>query len=295
MIIIDKFYTCKNDRAFKEVFMKESNKDILKVLLESILKVEINDIEYLNLEKNVNNINIKRKHFDLHLSTNIGSIQVEVNAGIKPYTRNRNAAYICDTYSHEILVGEEYLENRLVIQINFTYGLGEKEKDLRIYKLMDEEMKEYISNLLIYEFNMDYYEKVWYSKDKEKIEEYKYLIMQDLDIEDLKKLSKNDRMVKKYMTELERVNKNPKFREYMSAEEDNRKIENTIKHCARMEGLEEGIKEGKKEKSIEVAKNLKAMGIDNYKIAKATDLKIEDIEKLDVEVEYEYMSAEESN
>ena len=108
--------------------MKESNKDILKVLLESILKVEINDIEYLNLEKNVNNINIKRKHFDLHLSTNIGSIQVEVNAGIKPYTRNRNAAYICDTYSHEILVGEEYLENRLVIQINFTYGLGEKRK-----------------------------------------------------------------------------------------------------------------------------------------------------------------------
>ena len=62
----------------------------------------------------------------------------------------------------------------------------------------------------------------------------------------------------------------------MSAEEDNRKIENTIKHCARMEGIKEGIKE----KSIEVAKNLKAMGIDNYKIAKATNLKLEDIEKL---------------
>ena len=29
-----KFYTCKYDRAFKEVFMKEDNKDILTNLLE---------------------------------------------------------------------------------------------------------------------------------------------------------------------------------------------------------------------------------------------------------------------
>ena len=86
--------------------MKEENKDILKALLESILKVKIEEIEYLNLEKNVDNVNIKRKHFDLHLKTNIGSIQVEVNGGIKPYTRNRNTAYICDTYSHETLRGK---------------------------------------------------------------------------------------------------------------------------------------------------------------------------------------------
>lgn len=109
-----KFYTCKNDRAFKEVFMKEDNKDILKALLESILKVEIKEIEYLNLEKNVDNINIRRKHFDLHLNTNIGNIQVEVNPKLKDYTRSRNTAFICDTYSHEVLKGEEYLEDKLI-------------------------------------------------------------------------------------------------------------------------------------------------------------------------------------
>lgn len=47
-----KFYTCKYDRAFKEVFMKEENKDILKNLSESILQVEINKIKYLNVERN---------------------------------------------------------------------------------------------------------------------------------------------------------------------------------------------------------------------------------------------------
>ena len=29
-----KFYTCKNDRAFKEVFMRDDSKDILTKLLE---------------------------------------------------------------------------------------------------------------------------------------------------------------------------------------------------------------------------------------------------------------------
>ena len=276
MIIIDKFYTCKNDRAFKEVFMKKDNKDILKALLESILKVEINDIEYLNLEKNVDNVNVRRKHFDLHLSTNIGSIQVEVNSELKPYTRNRNAAFIFDTYSHVVLKGEEYTDDKLVVQINFTYGLSLNEKDLRIYKLMDEDSKEFVCNLLIYEFNMDYYHKLWYSKDNEKIEDYKYLIMQDLNLEDLRKLSKKDKVVYKYMSELERVNEDPRFREYMSAEEDNRKIENSIKYYAKKEGIEEGIKE----KAIEIAKKMKSDNIPLEDIMKYTNLTIEEIEKL---------------
>ncbi len=72
--------------------------------------------------------------------------------------------------------------------------------------------------------------------------------MQNLNLEDLEKLSKGDRMVKKYMSEIERVNENPEFWEYMSAEEDNRKIENTIKYYARMDGM--------KENSIEIAKKL---------------------------------------
>ena len=280
--------------------MKESNKDILKVLLESILKVEIKDINYLNLEKNVDNINIKRKHFDLHLKTNIGNIQVEVNSGIKPYTSARNTAYICDTYSHEILAGEEYSSDKLVVQINFTYGLGEKEKNLRIYKLRDEEGNIYVSNLLIYEFNMDYYMKVWYSKDEKKIEEYKYIIMQNLSLEDLEKLSKNDRMVKKYMQEIERVNEEPEFREYMSAEEDNRKIENTMKRFwkeeAEKEGREKGIKEGReegikegreegreegiKEGIKETARKMKEENISIDLIIKTTSLTKEEIEKL---------------
>ena len=76
VMIITKFYTCRYDRAFKEVFMNEKNKDLLIYLLEGILKIK--EVEYLNLEQNVDNVLIKRKHFDLNLKTDIGRIQVEV-------------------------------------------------------------------------------------------------------------------------------------------------------------------------------------------------------------------------
>ena len=51
MIETEKIYTCKYDRVFKEIFAKEENKDILIKLLESILKVKIEKVEYLNLER----------------------------------------------------------------------------------------------------------------------------------------------------------------------------------------------------------------------------------------------------
>ena len=45
-----KYYTCKYDRPFKEIMLKESNKDILKKLLEHILKEEIKEIIILPTE-----------------------------------------------------------------------------------------------------------------------------------------------------------------------------------------------------------------------------------------------------
>ncbi|MDD6403429.1 MAG: hypothetical protein PUG33_04740 [Mollicutes bacterium] len=51
--------------------MKEENKDLLTFLLENILDLKIKEIKYLNLERNVLNIHVKIKHFDLFLDTDI--------------------------------------------------------------------------------------------------------------------------------------------------------------------------------------------------------------------------------
>ena len=278
---MEKFYTCKYDRAFKEVFGKEENKDILKKLLEEILQVEIERIEYLNLERNVDNVKVKRKHLDLYLETNIGKIQVEVNTTNSKYVKPRNMSYLCDIYSHHTLVGQEYDQDTLIIQININYG-QQDEKYIREYRLRDESGKEYIKNFIIYEINMEKYMKLWYNKNEKELEKSKYIVMLNLEKEELEKLSKKDKVVIKYMKELERVNENPKFREYMSAEEDNKKIENSLKREWMEEGLKEGIKEGSYKRNIEIAKTMLKDNMDIEIISKYTNLSKEELEKIKI-------------
>ncbi len=40
----DKLYTCRNDRAFKEVLLNEKNEEILKKILEMALGVSIKEM-----------------------------------------------------------------------------------------------------------------------------------------------------------------------------------------------------------------------------------------------------------
>ena len=278
-----KFYTCRYDIAFKEVFMKEENKDILIPLLESILDIKIKELTYLNLEKNVGNIFVKRKHFDLHIKTENENIQLEVNNHLKDYTRSRNVSYICNTYAKEILKGEEYSEDIKIIQINLTYGLleGNKYKDkekVRIYSLQDNSSKKYVENFYIYEINMDYLMKLWYAKNEKEIDKYKYLIMLDLKDKELNDLSKKDKVVSRYMSEIEKINEDPSFWEFMSAEEDNRKIENSLKKQYMREGREEGMKQGKKEGMKQGIKKGIKEGIEQTHIETARRMKEEGLD-----------------
>ena len=136
---------------------------------------------------------------------------------MKRYLHPRNMSYLCDVYSHDVLVGDEYNEDVMYIQINLSYGLKD-DKLNRIYKMMDKDGKNYVNNFIIYELNMDRYMKFWYNGDKKKIEENKYLVMLDLQLDELENLAK-DKVVSKSMETLKKINTEYKFKEYMSAEE----------------------------------------------------------------------------
>ncbi len=263
--------------------MNEKNKELLICLLEDILDIKINELEYLNLERNSDNVHIYRKHLDLNLKTNQGYIQVEVNANKESYIRPRNTAYICDKYSHYILRGEKYSEDKKIIQINFTYHV-KSERERSIFMLRDESGKLFVTNLIIYEFYMDNYLELWYSKNEKEIDKNKHIIMLVLEPKDLDKLSQNDKVVKKYMEEITRVNEEPEFREYMSAEEDNRKIENSLKAEWLQQGIEKGLEQGleigSKEASLKIAKELLNMGMKKEDIIEATGLDIRELEQL---------------
>lgn len=217
---------------------------------------------------------------DVLLSTEQGLIGIELNATFKEYLHARNMAFHCDNYAHYTLVGEEYTEDMQVIQINFTYELSKDNEIVEVYEMQSDKGRKYVKNFTLYEFNMDKIKEFWYSKDKEKIEEYKYLIMMDLNLKELELLSKNDKLVNKYMSNLEELNQEPEFREYMTKEEDARKCYNSDIHIATEKGLKEGLEQGAKQNSIEVAKKMIADQTEDSLIAKYTNLTLAEIEKL---------------
>lgn len=90
---------------------------------------------------------------------------------------------------------------------------------------------------------MDKIMEFWYSKNEKEIEKYKYLIMLDLGLEDLEKLSKKDKVVEEHKMDVEIINRDVRFREYMIEEENKRKCYNSDISIAKEEGLQKGMKE----------------------------------------------------
>ena len=274
MIETKPFYTCKYDKAFKEIMMKEENFNILKKVLETILKVRIQEIKLQPLNLNTGNIHIKGKEVDLLVITEQGKIEAEVNTYYNDYVRVRNFSYITSIYNNQVTVGEKYNEDTNIIQINLNYGVKDTEYK-RVYKVRDETGKEYIKNFCIYEINMEKLKEIWYDKNELEIEKNKYLLMLDMEISDLKKLSK-DQVVREYMEKIEKLNEDPIFINWITKEKDEQMIKNTQLYRATQEGISQGMK---KEKS-EIAKSMLQENMNLELIHKITGLSKEEIEKL---------------
>ena len=285
------FYTCRNDRAFKEVFLNPNNSDLLKALLEFILKIKIDKLEIKKTELLSGNVNVKDKRVDAIVHTGNKKIEIEINSQNKDYLHTRSTAYICNIYQSNASVGDTYNEDTDIIQVNLTWGLGRNNEEMKIYKIINEKGELYVKNFIIYEINMDYYDKIWYSKNEEEIKKNQYMIMLDLDKKELKNMPK-DKIVDKYITNVTIVNDDPEFQKYMSEEEDKKKIQNSLLSEAKEEGIEQGytsgindgISKGVSQEKVSIAKNLLSMNMPLGDISKATGLSIENLNELKKEL-----------
>ena len=145
--------------------------------------------------------------------------------------------------------------------------------------IMSENGKLFVKNFIIYEINMDYYNKLWYSKNEDEIKKNLYMIMLDLDKKELENMPKDD-IVDKYITNVTIVNDNPEFQKYMSEEEDKKKIQNSLLSEAKETGYTSGINDGISKGIKQTAKNLLSMNMTLEDISKATGLSVEEINKL---------------
>ena len=180
-------------------------------------------------------------------------------------------------------MGDTYIEDTDIVQVNLTWGLGRNNDEMKIYKIMNEKGELYVKNFIIYEINMDYYDKILYSKNEDEIKKNQYMIMLDLDKKELENMPK-DKIVDKYITNVTIVNDDPEFQKYMSEEEDKRKIQNSLiseaKENGYTSGINDGISKGENKKSIEIAKNMLKKNMSIEDISDITGLSIEEINKL---------------
>ena len=165
------------------------------------------------------------------------------------------------------------------MHVNLTWGLGAEEDVMTKYMIMSENGKLFVKNFIIYEINMDYYNKLWYSKNEDEIKKNLYMIMLDLDKKELENMPK-DKIVDKYITNVTIVNDDPEFQKYMSEEEDKKKIQNSLLSEAKEEGMEQGYTSGINDGIKQTAKNMLNKNMPLEDISDITGLSIEEINEL---------------
>lgn len=269
----DKFFTAKNDNVFKAIFCNENNTFLLKTLIERCLKIKIEIIEIHAPEKIKENIYAKGQILDVLVKVDNRLINIEVNSGFYDGVHRRDFGYAGSKYSEEVKIGENYLDMNEVIQINFTWGLPRKYSILGEYLLVDKKTEiKFVDNFSIFEYNMDKIRELWYSGDKE----YEFLAILDFNKEELKKIGKGDEYMSEFKKKIESLNDNREYKEFLTAEEDMKKTNNTFKEIGRREGFEDG----KVLEKVEIAKKLLNKNMDIKEIAEVTGLSLEKIQKL---------------
>ena len=130
---------------------------------------------------------------------------------------------------------------------------------------------------------MEKLKKIWYDKNELEIEKNKYLLMLDMEIKDIKKLSK-DKVVREYMEKIEKLNNDPMFINWITKEKDEQMIKNTQLYNATQEGINigisQGINQGMKQEKIEIAKSMLKKNMVIEDIIDITGLSKEEIKKL---------------
>ena len=284
------FYKLINDKMFKAVFCTPGNEDLLKEFTERILKTKFKNFKIISPELTKNNIYEKGKYLDILIKADDLFVNIEIKSHNYNGLSERNFSYIALVYASHIKVGEEYNNNLDFVQINLTVGLGTNQPEISVSRVINKDtLKLKVRNLDIYDVNLDKINSRCYNED----DEYNFLKMITAPKEELEFLAeKGDTLMKKIKDEVNRVNDENYFANFISVEEDERKIRNTYyangveegeargEKRGEIRGEIRGEKRGKEKALLETAKNLLKYGMPINDIVKNTGLSKQKIESL---------------
>ena len=285
---VGKYVDLMIDVAFKRVFGQPANKDLLIALLSVIIpEVKIDEITYLDKERNGVGLDDKKSVFDILCDTDQGEkVLVEVQVKPQKYFRDRTLYYAAQEilYEHRESDIDYTLSSLYVISLldfELEHGSPAEGKFVWRYSLKENETGELMTKAL----NFTFVELPKFDKKESELanlEDGLYFCLKHMG-----RLSRRpdrlDTAVFRKLFEVAEFVALPaeQRKKYIAKMTTERDIRNQIAY-AREKGEEAGMAKGKAEgiaeAKLQMAKDLKANGVSVEIIAKCTGLSIETVE-----------------
>ena len=280
---MSKFYTAKYESVF--MYSAVKNQRVIKKIIEQILNKKYNEFIILNpnlIKDNIHNIGQK---LDLLIKADDEYINVELNSKYNKYIKERNLLYVFKLCLDKSEKDKQTLKG-CVRQININFGRKSKGiEDIAIVNLTDN--KKLTTKIEIKNLNVDFYIKKYYNNYKLTKEEELYAML-GLELEELKKLSERNDIVKEFKESVEEANKDELVVKWFTPEQEREMRENYIKSEAeekgmkkgKKEGIIEGRKAGKLEGLLQTAKNMLEANMNIETVSKLTGLSVKKIKDM---------------
>lgn len=247
---------CIYERCFAYVY--DQNKNNLAHLLASILNVDVlkikNNITKISDTNDLKNKNDKQRRMDFVYRIDNLSLDIELNLKPRPI-KERNINYLMSLHLRKFKKGNRYEDNYRTIQININNEMiDESDKVIEEYYFRKEDGKEYAKNIGFYVVNIPNIKKIWYNKEDEAFEKYKYMLsFFETNVDMIRRMYEGDEVVMDIINKQEEFSRdNEEWETFRSENELEEEYQLGIEY-AKEEGKKEGIEEGI-EKGIELGK-----------------------------------------
>ena len=245
------------DPVFKALLTSEECREYLADLINIVTKIPkeniINNLVIRNSEHMKSNISEKGKTSDLIVDVENNRINLECNLDYYEGLFSKNNAYQYKLVAEQFLVGQDYIEEKKIIQINFDMFTRFDEREIIKFVIMDPERQIVETEKYEkYHVNLDLIYKLYYNEGKELSNDEKKLLLLAVDNKKiLENIVKGDIVMEKAKNKLVDLSEDSELIGMYDKEIVDRKVRNTMLKSAQMEGeklgLEKGFKKGHQE------------------------------------------------
>ncbi len=265
---------------FETMLNNESRKQYVCYLLSLVLKKDMKqimkNITFVKQELNKENYHHSKKTVDLVCQLGKDIYNVELNNNMEKEGLERNISYAADLYKSKMFRGSDY-NYQNVLQINLTnFTFKGNESCEEEYFLRDENGKILTDKIRIIYFYLPKIREKFYNKDNLSEVEKLLLVFNEQSSTYLDELMEGNKVMKEYFEESNETSK----KEEIIGLYDKELYDEAMEYHRLRHAREDGMEEGEKKKSLEIAKNMLKKNMEINFISECTGLSIEEIRKL---------------